>query len=165
MIKYLHFFMICMMPLAAFSQELKTDVSLSVKVAVVFENTKFKSKLVETLKKKLEESNAAVTVAQHSKEGVALENPELYDAIFITNSGVRSMVRPWISSWLDSHTDIAPKILLHTTKTKNWEEQVSVDAVSSASAMNQVDSLAGEYAQKVLKLAQQDNAGQVNEKE
>lgn len=103
------------------------------KVLVAFEKTPYKEALTTELVALLEKSAIEVVVVDDHKADLKSHSAETYDAVFISNSGVQSKVRPWVKEWLAANNKQGPKIVLHTTKTKKWTEQVEVDAVSSAS--------------------------------
>ena len=116
------------------------------RVLLAFEKTRFKSTLVDVMKKQLEQAGIRVSVVEHSKKGLDADAAE-FEAVFITNSGAHSKVRPWIVAWLDANKAHKTKILLHTTQTRDWNVQADVDAVTSASSNADVDKLATLYVQ------------------
>ena len=120
------------------------------KALLAMENTKFKKALIEEMIKGLEEKSVQVTVVEDHKKDLKNYRASDYDYVFITNSGVGSKVRPWVVKWLSENNN-SRNILLHTTKIKEWEEKVSVDAVSSASESGDVSMLADEYINLLLK--------------
>ena len=121
----------------------------SKKALLAMENTKFKKALIEEMKKGLEEKSVQVTVVEDHKKDLKNYRASDYDYVFITNSGVGSKVRPWVVKWLSENNN-SRNILLHTTKIKEWEEKVSVDAVSSASENDNVLMLADRYISLIL---------------
>jgi len=120
------------------------------RILLAMEKTKFKQKLIASMKEILEEQSVEVTVLKNHKKEISEISAEKFDAVFITNSGVRSKVRPWIVEWLEVNNAYSDKILLHTTQTKDWEVKVSVDAVTSASLKNNIDETAQEYVDLLL---------------
>ena len=92
-----------------------------------------------------------VTVAQHTSKGLDAKAAD-FDAIFISNSGANSRVRPWIVEWLAANKAHQGKILLHTTQTRDWKVQADVDAVTSASSQDRVDDLAARYVQRLKEM-------------
>jgi hypothetical protein len=123
-------------------------------VLVAWEKTKFKQALVSEVEKQLTAAGCAVTRVDHSKHGLDSIKAASFDAVFITNSGAMAKVRPWIVEWLDKNKEAGSRILLHTTQITKWEPQVSVDAVTSASANKEAKALATEYAARVAAKAQ-----------
>jgi hypothetical protein len=123
-------------------------------VLVAWEKTKFKQALVSEVEKQLTAAGCAVTRVDHSKHGLDSIKAASFDAVFITNSGAMAKVRPWIVEWLDKNKEAGSRILLHTTQITKWEPQVSVDAVTSASANKEAKALATEYAARVAATAQ-----------
>ncbi len=130
----------------------------SARILLVFEKTRFKNALIEKMEATLKAEGYAVVKGMHSRDGVGDYAPGDFDAVFITNSGVRSKVRPWVADWLRENRDQAARIVLHTTQTKDWavELDVAVDGVTSASDMGDVDKLAAAYVQRLSALVKQD---------
>lgn len=120
-------------------------------VLLAFEKTSFKSELIDEMKKQLEETGIKVIVKEHSS---GWQEPKAADfnAIFITNSGVRSKVRPWIQDWLKKNSKQKDLILLHTTQTRNWTVKADVDTVTSASSRGDVKKLANDYVSLIKKI-------------
>ena len=122
-------------------------------VMLAFEKTRFKSELIEEMKKQLVDSGVKVFVKEHSDRGLDAK-AFAFDAVFITNSGVRSQVRPWIVKWLEKNQKYKDRIVLHTTQTKDWKVVADVDIVTSASSRGDVKELATKYVgilKKILK--------------
>lgn len=130
------------------AQEVKDTQKSSVLIAM--EETAFKKALVKKMQTLLEQKQTEITIVKDSKKDIQQYKASDYDLVFITNSGVWSKVRPWITEWIDNNKADSSKILLHTTKKLKWEENVYVDAVSSASEKKEVDKLAEEYVNKLL---------------
>lgn len=124
------------------------------RVLVAYEDTRFKKALVDEIQAALQKDGHEVVVTTHSEKGFDKGDPAGFDAVFVTNSGVRSMVRPWVVSWLEENSAHAGKIVLHTTQTKDWTVKVNdaVDAVTSASAMGDVKKLGAMYVRKLTAL-------------
>lgn len=120
------------------------------KVLIAMEQTEFKKKLVNAMKPLLEKQGMQVTVVENHEKEIAPVKAADFDLVFITNSGVWSKVRPWITEWIDNNKADSAKILLHTTKQLKWQEEVYVDAVSSASSNKLVSGLAEEYVTKLV---------------
>lgn len=120
------------------------------KILLAYETTEFKTDLVKKMKSLLEKDTIEVRVIEHSKGALDKENPGDYGAIFISNSGVNSQVRPWINDWISKNEKYSSRIILHTTQTHDWKVEVSVDAVTSASNKRDGKRLAAEYV-KMLK--------------
>lgn len=121
------------------------------RVLLAWEKTNFKQELVEEMERQLTSQGCEVTKVQHSKRGLDAKAAD-YDAVFITNSGVHSKVRPWIVEWLAANKEQAARILLHTTKTGDWTVSADVDAVTSASSKGDVKVLAADYAVRIVKI-------------
>lgn len=120
------------------------------KVLLAYETTEFKTDLIKEMTSILKKDSIEVRVIEHSKGALDKENPEDYGAIFISNSGVNSQVRPWINSWISKNEKYSSQIILHTTQTRDWKVDVPVDAVTSASSKKEAKRLAAEYV-KMLK--------------
>ncbi|MDG5815428.1 hypothetical protein QA601_10080 [Chitinispirillales bacterium ANBcel5] len=133
------------LPLNALAQTSNTQILL------VYENTRFKNNLIEEMKSLLENGGITVTVAQHSRRGVKVSDAEDYDAIFVTNSGVNSEIRPWIIKWIETINN--DNVLLHTTQTRSWEPEI--DGVTSASNNSEVPALAQDYVKRLKDLFHQ----------
>ncbi len=121
------------------------------RVLLAWEQTDFKQELVEAMEPLLEQQGCEVTKVLHSKRGLEAKAAD-YDAVFITNSGVHSEVRPWITEWLAANQEQAARILLHTTKTGDWTVAADVDAVTSASSKGDVAVLAADYVARIGKI-------------
>jgi hypothetical protein len=123
----------------------QTDASASSRVLLAYESTRFKDQLVSDMEDLLTKEQVAVDLVDHQNGGLDSADLSAYDAIFITSSGVKSQIRPWIVTWLDAHEEVHDKTILHVTQTRDWTPQSPVDAVTSASAMKRASALAGEY--------------------
>jgi hypothetical protein len=123
----------------------RTDAGAPSRVLLAYESTRFKDQLVSDMEDLLDKEQVAVDLVDHQKGGLDSVDLAAYAAIFITSSGVKSQIRPWIVTWLDAHADVHDKTILHVTQTRNWEPRTPVDAVTSASAMKQSSALAAEY--------------------
>ncbi|MBP7830690.1 MAG: hypothetical protein KA248_12310 [Kiritimatiellae bacterium] len=118
------------------------------RVLLAWEKTNFKEALVEEMEQLLAQQGCEVTKVLHSQGGLAAKAAD-FDAVFITNSGVNSKVRPWITEWLEANKAQAGRILLHTTQTSNWKVIADVDAVTSASSKSGVKALAADYVARI----------------
>jgi len=130
------------------AENVKKEVSL--KVALAYEETRFKKLLIDELQRLLVKKGVEVVVVEHSEKGLNIPDPSIYGAVFISNSGVRSKVRPWILQWLAKNKDYGDKVLLHVTQRRNWSVDAGVDAVTSASKKSDVKALAADYAAKII---------------
>jgi MarR-like DNA-binding transcriptional regulator SgrR of sgrS sRNA len=127
----------------------ETEKKEAEQVVLAYEKTRFKKALVEKMKELLEADGITVKVTEHSKKDFDLADPSIHKAVFITNSGVHSKVRPWITEWLETHKAAGDMILLHTTQKSDWEVEADVDTVTSASYMDEIDSLAAEFVKQL----------------
>lgn len=121
------------------------------RVLLAWEQTDYKQALVEEMDRLLTQQGCAVTRLQHSKRGLDAKAAD-FDAVFVTNSGVHSKVRPWITEWLAANKAHAGRILLHTTQTSGWKVIADVDAVTSASTKGDVKTMAADYVARIGKI-------------
>ena len=121
------------------------------RVLLAWESTDFKQALVVEMERLLAQQGCEVTKLQHAKRGLDAKAAD-YDAVFISNSGVNSEVRPWISEWLAANSAQSGRILLHTTKRGDWAVVAGVDAVTSASSKDDVKALAADYVARIDKI-------------
>jgi len=121
------------------------------RVLLVWEKTAYKQALVDEMERMLTQQGSEVTRVLHSKRGLDAKAAD-YDAVFITNSGVNSKVRPWITEWLAANKAEAGRILLHTTQTSDWKVNADVDAVTSASSKGDVKVMAAECVARIGKI-------------
>lgn len=121
------------------------------RVLLAWEKTDFKQALVEEMERLLTQQGYEVTKVLHAKRGLAAKAAD-FDAVFITNSGVNSKVRPWITEWLAVNKAEAGQILLHTTQTRDWKVVADVDAVTSASIKGDVKAVAADYVARIGKI-------------
>jgi hypothetical protein len=141
---------LCVMAGLAVGQEVKP----SPRILLALEKTRFKEQLVEEMKQMLAKEGCEVSVLMHSKkEGLAAKAAD-FDAVFITNSGAHSKVRPWITAWLVANKAQSNRILLHTTQTRDWKVEADVDAVTSASSMNDGATLSKDYVARLKAIAE-----------
>ncbi|MBN2038341.1 MAG: hypothetical protein JW768_16490 [Chitinispirillaceae bacterium] len=119
------------------------------KVLLAFEKTRFKEQLIRTMRSLLEKDSVAVTVVEHKDGGLDKQDASRYDAVFITNSGVNSKVRPWVMGWLNRNKESRDRILLHTTQIRKWDVKAPVEAVTSASSQKKVKNLAASYVKAI----------------
>jgi len=122
----------------------------SKRVLLAWEKTRFKRALIEEMAQLLEAQGHTVMRLMHSKRGLEAKASD-FDAVFITNSGVHSRVRPWITKWLAANKAQAARILLHTTQTRDWQVQADVDAVTSASKKADVKRMAADYVARLVR--------------
>lgn len=120
-------------------------------ILLAYESTPFKNKLIVEMKKILTKQGYKVSTLDHSKGALDTVSVQSYGAVFITNSGVNSALRPWVNSWVNKNST-AP-IVLHTTQNSKWEVKTKVDAVTSASKPKEIPTLAVTYTNKIIALA------------
>jgi hypothetical protein len=130
------------------------DSTISVKkqkVLLAYEQTEFKAALIKEMAAILKKNSIEYVVIEHSNGALDKEDPANYGAIFISNSGVNSILRPWISEWIKKNENYWPITILHTTQTSNWKVKAPVDAVTSASTKRDVKKLAAKYVEMIKK--------------
>ncbi len=128
-----------------------TEISSPAKIALVYEKTVYKEKLINEMKTALEKKGLKITTALHSEKGVELTSPDEYSVIFITISGVQSVIRPWIQQWLKTNTVHSDKTILHVTQNHDWKVEAGVDTITGASK-DDPKAKAAEYTEKILSL-------------
>ncbi len=120
-------------------------------VLIVAEKTRFKKLLVAELDGLFTGAGYSTTIVENSKKDLEKYDAADFNAVFITNSGVNSKVRPWVLSWIEQNRTSGAYILLHTTQIREWKVEAPVDAVTSASSKDDVKKLAQEYFQQILR--------------
>jgi hypothetical protein len=138
---------------------LAQEAKKSPRVLLALEKTRFKKQLVEKMEKLLAGDGYEVSVLMHSKKDGLKARAKDFDAVFITNSGAHSEVRPWIVAWLAANKAEKKRILLHTTQTRDWQVKADVDAVTSASSKKDVEALASNYVARVKGVIDKQAAG------
>jgi len=133
------------MVLAVLSVSLWAGDVVEQKVLLAMEKTPFKEALIENMELLLTSDNVAVTIIEDHENELEAVSAADYDALFITASGVNSMVRPWILTWIETNNEFSDKLIVHITKTREWDDGLTVDAVSSASSRGDVEELAQSY--------------------
>ena len=127
----------------------ETTATQPSRILIAYESTAFKKELVDEMLALFKKDSADVTVIEHSKGALDSIDPSQFNAVFITNSGVNSKVRPWVLAWLEKHKKLRSRVLLHTTQTRAWEVTAPVDAVTSASEKKRITQLAKEYSRNL----------------
>lgn len=125
------------------------ETSNTVSVLLASESTRFKNALIDELESLFTQQGAKVVKTDHSRDSWNTINAAGFDAVFISNSGVNSKVRPWVEEWLKNNKNASATVLLHTTQTRDWAVSVEVDSVTSASTIRDVKKLAAEYHKRI----------------
>jgi len=120
------------------------------RVLLAYENTPFKKALIDAISNELVQKGVVPVLFIHDAEKIKQINPDEYDAVLISNSGVKAEVRPWIREWLGKYRASINKVLLHTTQNNPWKVDQEVDSVTSASAPKQAVSLAKDYSSRII---------------
>lgn len=147
---FLAFTFVLMSGFSVFAQD-NISSTQKKKVLLAYEQTEFKSALIKEMTAILKKDLIEPVVVEHSNGALDKEDPANYGAIFISNSGVNSQVRPWIVEWLNKNEKYSSVIILHTTQTRDWKVETVVDAVTSASLKKDVKKLAAKYV-KMIKI-------------
>ncbi len=121
------------------------------KVLLAYEKTEFKTALIKEMAAILKKDSIEYAVIEHSNGALDKEDPLNYGAIFISNSGVNSQLRPWINEWLKKNEKYSSKTILHTTQIRDWKVEAPVDAVTSASNRKEMKKFAAKYVDMVKK--------------
>lgn len=121
------------------------------RILIALEPTNFKKQLVKKMVASLNDGTRYIKVIDHQKGQLSTEAAGDYSAVFITGSGVKSMVRPWIVEWISNQTR-TNNIILHTTQKFDWTVPIRVDSVTSASDQKALQDLSQQYAEKVKNL-------------
>ncbi len=124
-------------------------------ILLASEKTRFKDLLIEELETLFVNAGYTIKKAEHPKGGLDSYKASDYRAVFITNSGVNSRVRPWVVQWIEKNRNSNAYILLHTTQIRDWTVKTDVDAVTSASANGDVKKLARDYFLQITRNIEQ----------
>jgi hypothetical protein len=122
------------------------DSEGTTKVLIAYENTRFKTNLVDGLIEDLSRDGFYIKVVDHQNGELEGINPTDYDVVFITNSGVTAKVRSQVSDWLASAGQ-PENVIVHTTQRSAWTPAIEVDSVTSASLRksDEIEALVKEY--------------------
>lgn len=129
-------------------------------ILLASEKTRFKDTLIAEMEALFSLAGYTVQKAEHTKGGLDAYKASDYAAVFITNSGVNSKVRPWVTAWIEKNRSSGAYILLHTTQLWDWKVVSSVDAVTSASKTDGAKDLAREYFAKITAAIEKKGAAQ-----
>jgi len=119
------------------------------RVLIAKENTRYKSRLIDTLIEKLDDGTVAITVADHQRGELDGLNPRDFDAVFITNSGAQAKVRPDVMRWLNANSANDDNVVLHTTQITDWDPPVQVDSITSASKNSNIDDISDDIIRRI----------------
>ncbi len=126
------------------------------RILLAYEPTRFKNNLVSEMLTLLEERGFFISVVDHQDEGLSGLAASDFDAVFITNSGATAQVRVEVVDWLNLNGTTPENVYVHTTQITEWEPQVEVDGVTSASYNNRrrTNDLAAEFVEVLVRMAQ-----------
>jgi hypothetical protein len=119
------------------------------RVLIATENSNFKDSLVTEIVSLLNDGNIYIKVLLHKYEDLNNEDPRNYGAVLLINAGQKSIVRPWVTEYLNNVSEYNDNIILLTTIVLDWEPDVEVDSITTASDMGVVSDLASELAVKI----------------
>jgi hypothetical protein len=119
------------------------------RVLIAKENTRYKSRLIDTLIEKLDDGTVSITVADHQRGELDGLDPRDFDAVFITNSGAQAKVRPDVMRWLDANSANDDNVVLHTTQITDWDPPVQVDSITSASKNSNIDDISDDIIRRI----------------
>ena len=126
------------------------------RILLAYEKTTFKERLIGALVKSLNDEKTYIKIVEHTKNQknneLNNEDPTQYTAVFITNSGVGSRIRPWLLAWLKKYEKNNKNIILHTTIEKDWQPKIDVDSITSASFVTKIKELVKEITDKIKKI-------------
>jgi hypothetical protein len=115
------------------------------------ESTSFKDALVEEIIEGLNDGATYIKVIDH-KSSLGGVDPRDFTVVFITNSGAKAEVRPWVLEWLESVKNYDDNIILHTTQINDWNPPVEVDSITSASDKDNVGAIAQDIILRIKNL-------------
>jgi hypothetical protein len=118
-------------------------------VLIAKEDTSYKKDLVDMLTQKLESEGLQVMVIDHSKGELDGVNPGDYAVVYVVNSGAQAKVRPQVIDWLEVIDGNNNNVIVHTTKRTNWDENLDVDALSSASKKSNIDEVTDDIVARI----------------
>lgn len=118
-------------------------------VLIAKEDTSYKKALVDTLVQKLESESYQVEIIDHTDGELEGVNPDDYGIVYIVNSGAQAKVRPQILDWLASIAGNGDNVIVHTTKRTAWDENLSVDSLSSASKKSNIDEVTEDIVARI----------------
>lgn len=118
-------------------------------VLIAKEDTGYKRALLDVLIQKLESEGFEVEVIDHKEGELEGVNPADYDVVYILNSGAQAQVRPEVLDWLASVAGNDDNVIVHTTKRTEWDEDLEVDSLSSASKKSNIDEVTDDILSRV----------------
>lgn len=122
-------------------------------VLIAKEDTSYKKALVGELTGKLESEGFTVEVIDHKRGELENVDPGDYAVVYVTNSGAQARVRPQVLDWLASIRGNDSNVIVHTTKINEWDENLNVDSLSSASRRSNIDDVTDDIMRRIrLKL-------------
>ena len=118
-------------------------------VLIAKEDTGYKKALVNTLIDKLEAEGLEVEVIDHKRGELDNVDPGDYAVVYVTNSGAQARVRPQVLEWLASIRGNDSNVIVHTTKINEWDENLNVDSLSSASQRSNIDDVTDDIMRRI----------------
>lgn len=123
-------------------------VEAKIRILLAIESTRFKKKLLEELVEQLNDGLVYIEVTKNHKKDLSKYSAADFDVVFISNSGAKAQVRPWVLKWLTENGTTPENVIVHTTQTTEWTPEIEVHSITSASIKgnDEIKDLAIEYA-------------------
>ncbi len=118
-------------------------------VLIAKEDTSYKKKLVETLTQKLETEGYRVQIVDFTDGELDGVRPDDYGVVYVVNSGAQAKVRPQVLEWLASFGGYRDNVIVHTTKRTVWDENLSVDSLTSASKKSNINDVTDDIVARI----------------
>lgn len=116
------------------------------RVMIVSEWSRFKARLVDEVVGRLDDGSTRVYVRNF--DDLTGMDPEEYSAVLVINAGVGAQVRTEVTDWL-ARLEYDRNVVLLTTQITDWEPQVTVDSVTTASRMRHAGDVAEDLVARV----------------
>ena len=126
------------------------------KVLVATQETKFKQAVVSKIYDQLNQNSIYSRIVNVSR--LKYLSADEYAAIVIINHCLAGRPDPRVESFIDNHSQTNKIIMVTTGIGESWKPDVpGVDAITSASVMDQTDQVAGTIVNRVLALVHSKN--------
>jgi len=126
-------------------------VDAKTRILLAIESTRFKKKLLDELVEQLKDDTIYIEVTKNHKKDISKYSADDFDVTFISNSGAKAQVRPWIVEWLAENGSTPENVIVHTTQTTEWTPKIEVDSITSASVKgnDKIKELAMKYVEMI----------------
>ena len=126
------------------------------KVLVATQNSKFKQAVVSEIYDELKRNSIRLKIVDVNR--LKSQSTEEFSAVVIINKSMAGRPDPRVESFIDRHPQKDKLIVLTTGIAGGWKpNNPDVDAITSASAMDQRDQIARSIVNKVLTLVNSQN--------